>query len=147
MLALAEDKKTALMKNDVTHLESIIAKEWALLKVIKQLETERESLIGRIAALCHLPKETLRIEHIIDVLKAGMQDEFIHLREELAGVLSRLSETNLVNRGLVDTHLAYSAFCVNLLSGQSHSPLSTYSHSGAVNARQENGNMLIDQMA
>ncbi len=86
--------------------------------------------MGQIAALCHMLEETLRMEHIIEVLRDERQDVFICLREELARVLFELSNLNLVNKGLIDTHLAYSDFCVNLLRGQINLTLGTYSQGG-----------------
>lgn len=146
MLALAGEKKECLIKNDVEVLEHIVAKEWTVLKKIKQLETEREGLIGKIAALCRMPKETLRLEHILSFLDGHIQDDFMRIKKELENVLSELSGRNIVNRGLIDTHLAYSAFCVNLLTGHLNNKLGVYSHSGVMHERQENGNLLVDQM-
>lgn len=146
MLALANEKKAILINNDVAGLERIVSREWIVLKKIKQFEMERENLIGKIAVLCHMPKETLRLEHIIDVLHESRREAFAVLRGELARVLSELSDINLVNKGLIDTHLAYSDFCVNLLTGHLNSTLGTYSYSGAMTDGQGNGNLLLDQM-
>lgn len=146
ILELADKKKQALIKNDVDTIDGIVSKEWMRLKKIKQLEYERESLIERIAALCRMQKETLRIEHIIDVLQGEVREEFVHIREELARTLSELSGRNLENRGLIDTHLAYTNFCVNLLTGHLNSKIGNYSHSGAMTQRPESANLLVDQM-
>ena len=146
MLALAGEKKECLINNDVEALERIVAKEWIVLKKIKQQEAERESLIGKIAALCRMPKETLRLEHILNFLDANIKEDFVHIKKELEEVLSELSGRNIVNRGLIDTHLAYSAFCVNLLTGHLNNKLGIYSHSGSMHERQESGNLLVDQM-
>lgn len=146
ILGLADEKKRALIANDVDKLDAIVSKEWASLKKIKQLEAERESIIERIAALCRMPKETLRIEHIIDVLQGDVREEFVHIRVELARALSELSGRNLENRGLIDTHLAYTNFCVNLLTGHLNSKIGNYSHSGVMTQRPESANLLVDQM-
>jgi len=146
ILALAGDKKESLLKNDVAELERIVAKEWVALKNIKQLETEREGLIGKIAVLCRMPKETLRLEHIIDVLDNDIKQDFKRIKKELESVLEELSEQNFINKGLIDTHLAYSAFCVNLLTGHLNKKLGVYSHSGAMMDRHDTGNLLVDQM-
>ncbi len=146
ILALAGEKKESLLKNDVAELERIVAKEWVVLKKIKQLETEREGLIGKIAALCRMPRDTLRLEHIMDVLDDDIKQDFKRIKKELESVLEELSEQNFVNKGLIDTHLAYSAFCVNLLTGHLNKKLGVYSHSGVIMDRHETGNLLVDQM-
>ncbi len=146
ILAFAGEKKESLLKNDVAYLERIVGKEWTVLKKIKQLESERENLIGRIAVLCRIPKETLRLEHIMDVLDADLRQSLKNIKKELETVLAELMEQNFINKGLIDTHLAYSAFCVNLLTGHLNKKLGVYSHSGVVMERHDNGNLLVDQM-
>ncbi len=145
IFALAKEKKQVLIKNDLAGLDRIVIKEWASIEKIKELETRREGHMGQIAALCHMPEETLRMEHIIEVLRDERQDVFICLREELARVLFELSNLNLVNKGLIDTHLAYSDFCVNLLRGQINLTLGTYSQTGTVNDRHEGSHLLLNQ--
>lgn len=146
ILAKASQKKEALLNNDVAVLDRIVAREWNLVKTIRQLETEREGLIRQIASGSGLPFESVRLDDIANLLEGGPKDEFLKLKSELTSVISDIERTNKANKGLVDTHLAYSAFCVNLLTGNLNT-LNTYSYSGRMNETQENATFVFDRMA
>ncbi len=143
MLALAAEKKDVLFKNDVPRLELIVAREMTVLKRIKQLETEREALIAKVAMLSHRPKSTMRLSDMIDMLDGDLRAEFIQIREELSDVVLQLKNSNQANKGLIETQLQYASFCVNLMSGHT-GPLSTYSNAGQMNDKEE-ATFLIDQ--
>jgi flagellar biosynthesis/type III secretory pathway chaperone len=143
MLALAAEKKGVLFKNDVQGLELIVAREMAVLKRIKQLEIEREILIGKAAMLSHRPKNTMRLSDMIELLSGETRTNFIKVRDELSGVVTQLKNSNKANKGLIETQLQYASFCVNLLSGHT-GPLSTYSNVGEMNDKEEL-TFLIDQ--
>jgi flagellar biosynthesis/type III secretory pathway chaperone len=143
MLALAAEKKGVLYKNDVQALELIVAQEMTVLRRIKQLETEREALIGKAAMLSHRPKSTMRLSDIIELLSGEIRAEFIKVRDELSTVVQQLRNSNKANKGLIETQLQYASFCVNLLSGHT-GPLSTYSNVGEMNNKEEL-TFLIDQ--
>ncbi len=143
MLALAAEKKDVLFSNDVQGLELIVARELTVLKRIKQLEAEREALIAKAALLSHMPKNTMRLSDMIEMLDGDMRAEFVLIREELSDVVSQLKNSNNANKGLIETQLQYASFCVNLMSGHT-GPLSTYSQVGQMNDKEEL-TFLIDQ--
>ncbi len=145
ILSKSKQKKEALLHNDVTGLDRIVALEWNLVKTIRELEKEREDLIEKIALACGLPGGDLRLDTIAEMPKGGMKAEFIQLKSELSHVITEVESLNMVNRGLVDTHLQYSAYCVNLLTGHINT-LNTYSHSGRMSETQENATLILDRM-
>ncbi len=136
MLALAAEKKEVLFKSDVQGLELIVARELTALKKIKQLEAEREALIGKAAALSHRPKNTMRLSDMIELLDGELRADFINIRDELSNVVAQLKSSNKANKGLIETQLQYASFCVNLLAGHA-GPLSTYSNVGQMNDKEE----------
>lgn len=144
MLALAQEKKEVLFKNDVAALEIVVAREMNVLKTIKQLEAERESLIDKAAVLSHMPKKDMRLKDIIELTSGDMRNEFIRIRKELQDVVMELKRCNKANKGLIETQLQYANFCVNLFSDQT-GILSTYSNAGEMNDKQEEATFLIDQ--
>ena len=105
ILTKAKEKNEALLKNDVPLLDNIVACEWNLLKTIKQLETQREEMIAKIAATSNVPQKELRLENITDMLEGGLRNELSGLMTELMQVISELTALNTVNKGLVKTHL------------------------------------------
>ena len=145
ILTKSKHKKEALLQNDVAMLDRIVAHEWNLVKTIRQLEKDREGLIEQIAAEYGLPCQNLRLDVIADLLDSGMKAEFAQLKTELTHVISEVEKLNMVNKGLVDTHLQYSAFCVNLLTGHINT-LNTYSHSGRMSETQESATLILDRM-
>ncbi len=144
ILSKARQKKEALMKNDVALLDRIVAHEWNLVKTIKELETERESTIKRIALERGMDCETISLADIADMPGGALGSRFAELRTDLTHVISEIDSINRTNKGLVDTHLQYSDFCVNLLTGQQNT-LNTYSYSGRVSESQERATLVLDR--
>lgn len=144
MLALAAEKKEAVLKNDVQQLEVVVARETTVFNRIKQLETEREALIEKAAVLSHVPKGTMKLTDIIELVNGDLREDFIKIRDELSDVVTKLKLSNKVNKDLVKTQLQYTSFCVNLLTGSS-GPLSTYSNDGEMNDERKEVTFLIDQ--
>lgn len=129
MLSLSKQKKEVLVKNNTKELDLIVASEQAILKIIKKLELKREELIQDIATEYHALQDALHLKNIIDVVKGNLHDELIQVKTELEKVLAELADYNMLNKTLIDTHLQYSAFCMEVLNDQLNS-VNTYSHSG-----------------
>jgi flagellar biosynthesis/type III secretory pathway chaperone len=144
MLLKARQKKETLLKNDVAMLDRIVAHEWRVLKSIRQLETDREDLIRRIAQARGLDSRTITLAQIADMLDGEPRNRLMALKEELTAVMAEISSLNLANKGLVDTHLQYSTFCINLLTG-SVNTLNTYSYSGRISDAQERSTLVLDR--
>jgi flagellar biosynthesis/type III secretory pathway chaperone len=145
ILSKVRQKKEALLKNDVDMLDRIVAHEWNIVKTLKQLETERELVIKRIAAAHGLDFKTVTLDDIAGLEEGALHAGLLSLKEELKKVISEIDAVGRVNKGLVDTHLQYSAFCVNLLTGQT-STLGTYSYSGRMSEPQERPTLVLDRM-
>mgnify|MGYP003817581385 CR=1 FL=1 len=144
VLSKAKQKKDALLKNDVALLDRIVAHEWQIVKTIKQLETDREGLIFKIAQEYNIDFKTVTLADIVDMLEGVSRERFVELKTELSSVISALDSINRVNKGLVDTHLQYAAFCINLLTGSANT-LNTYSYSGRISETQERSTLVLDR--
>ena len=138
-------KKDALLKNDVGMLDHIVAHEVNIVKTIKQLETEREAIIKRIAIERGFDIKTVALDDIARTEKGASRAALEALKKELKKVISEVDALGKVNKGLVDTHLQYSAFCVNLLTGNTNS-IGTYSYSGKMSESQERPTLVLDRM-
>ena len=145
ILTKFKQKKDALLKNDVGMLDRIVAHESNIVKTVKQLETERETIIRKIAIERGLDFKTVTFDDIARAEKSASRAALTALKEELKKVISEVDALGKVNKGLVDTHLQYSAFCVNLLSGQTNS-IGTYSYSGRMSESQERSTLVLDRM-
>ena len=144
MLALSKDKKDALIKNSIKDLDVIIAKEQAVLKRIEPIESKRQDITDKIAVEFNIPQEELCFSDIIDISKGEQHEGLVCLKAEMEEVISKLSGLNMLNKVLIDTHLKYSSFCMNVLTGYLNM-LNTYSHSGQVDGKRSGGYSLLDQ--
>ncbi|MDD5018153.1 MAG: flagellar protein FlgN [Eubacteriales bacterium] len=145
MLALSKGKKEALIKNDVSGLDAIVAREQAVLTKIKPLESQREDIAAKIAFESGTSEERkLSLPDIIDMCEGRSREELVRLRAELKEVVSELSVLNALNKTLIDTHLNYSSFFIEVLTGHLNT-LNTYTQSGKADGKKTGGYSLIDQ--
>ena len=73
------------------------------------------------------------------------REALLKLKSEMARVLTEIERLNAANKALLDTHLQYSAFCINLLTGGTNT-LNTYSYSGRISDAQERKTLVLDRM-
>lgn len=144
ILDKGRQKKDALLKNDVDMLDRIVAYEWSIVKAIKQLEAERELIIQKIALEKGLDSQTVTLDDIAGLQDGALRTGFLALKKELKKIISEIDALSRVNKGLVDTHLQYSTYCVNLLTGHQNT-LNTYSYAGRMSDSQERPTLVLDR--
>jgi flagellar biosynthesis/type III secretory pathway chaperone len=144
ILSKAKQKKEALLKNDVAFLDRIVAHEGSIIKTVRELEGQRESLIRSIAGKHGFDTKTATLADIADLFPEG-REALLILKSELVQVLAEIERLNAANKALLDTHLQYSSFCINLLTG-GVSTLNTYSYSGRISDAQERKTLVLDRM-
>ncbi|MEM5767903.1 MAG: flagellar protein FlgN [Bacillota bacterium] len=144
ILSKAKQKKEALLKNDVAMLDRIVAHEGTIIKTVRELETQREGLIRAIAAEHGFDEKSVTLAEIAALFPEG-REALLKLKSELARVLTEIERLNAANKTLLDTHLQYSSFCINLLTGAANT-LNTYSYSGRISDTQERMTLMLDRM-
>ena len=144
VLGKANQKKEALIKNDINMLEHIVARESGVVKTMQELERRRESLIRAIAQKHGLDEKTATLADIA-ALYPEKSETLLTLKTQLGSVVAEIQKLNEANRALLDTHLQYTSFCVNLLTGAA-STLNTYSYSGRISEPQENKTLMLDRI-
>ncbi len=145
ILNKAKQTKDVLLKNDVAMLDHIVAHEGNVVKTIKHLESQREQIIRIIARDNGMSFADLKLEDIAVLKDNAERSSFLKLKEEFSNVLSEIEALNRVNKALVETHLQYSAFCVNLLTGSTNT-IGNYSLSGRISEPQERSTLILDRM-
>ena len=145
ILNKAKQTKDVLLKNDVAMLDRIVAHEGNVVKTIKQLETQREQIIRIIARDNGISFANVKLGDIAELNENAERSSFLKLKEELSKMLSEIEDLNRVNKALVETHLQYSAFCVNLLTGSTNT-IGNYSLSGQISEPQERATLILDRM-
>ncbi|WP_054957458.1 flagellar protein FlgN [Paenibacillus dakarensis] len=130
MLALAEDKRQAIMSNDVDAVVQLLNRESKGMKSIEQLERERveaayaflqsrgvksqlELTLTELARLVFDPEE-----------KAGL----LEVQSRLSRTLQELKVKNDLNQQLLVQSLDFIDFSLDMLTGKSSQDEATYHH-------------------
>ena len=116
------NQKEALIKNDIyagAHCGAGIRYR----KTMQDLEQRREGLIRAIAQKHGLDEKKATLADIA-ALYPEKSETLLTLKTELSGVLAEIQKLNDANKALLDTHLQYTSFCINLLTGAA-SPFGT----------------------
>ncbi|WP_340005397.1 flagellar protein FlgN [Paenibacillus sp. FSL K6-0276] len=119
LLVVAELKKQAIVKNDVSELTLTMSKESRILKEIEKQEAVRES-VGQ-----ELMKEKgikSRLELTVSELSRLVFDpedknKLLAARQELVTLLEKLKEVNELNQILISHSLSFVDYSLNLFIG------------------------------
>jgi len=142
MLELSEQKKQAIIRNEVNRLTEITTKESRLLK---QVITAEESRVSAAKAFLlekgiQPSEENLKLSHIIQYV-TSFEDKrkLSSLRKKLLELVERLKLVNEQNTILIQQAIKFNDFSLDLLMGDDQEvtyrrPTDTYSNKG-VNLR------------
>ncbi len=144
LILLSKQKKEAVIKNNFSDVDDIITKEQAVITKIKSLERQRDDVTNKIAYELKAEKGSVRLGEIIDIAQGETKQEFISLREKLEKIIFELSRLNALNKALINTHLKYSSFCIEVVSGYLNA-LTTYTNSGKANDNEKSNYSLLDR--
>lgn len=131
LLEISEQKKDILMQGDVDALDDMVSREKEALQKISSLERMREDTAGSVALEQSISAQNVRLEEIIETCSGKEKDALERIKSELEEVVEALSINNAHNKMLIDTQLQYSAFCIEMLTGQTNMT-NTYTNSGKV---------------
>ena len=144
LLSLSQQEKDAVIKNDVSTLASVVEQQQSVLSVIKKLETEKERLLSEARTLSGLVDGKLRISDVIQYAREDVRGKLQSLADDLEDTGKKLRAISMLNKTLIDTQLKYTAFWINMLTGQGSTP-ATYSGAGHVNEGSVGQPCLVDQ--
>ena len=143
LLSLSEKKKDILIINDLPGLNEIIRQETAIMRDIKPLAVEREALSKKIRERYGLTNRE-SIDDAISLAKGRLKDELTALKKEYGRIIKKLSDSNALNRKLLETQMQYTTFCIGVLTQNGNSS-DIYNGSGGVTEDQSSRFGLIDQ--
>lgn len=144
LLRLSKLKKDILIKNDVDELNKIILKEKQANKKIIALEKRRESSVEKIAMQCSKQAADVTLDVITDMAQGMMKKQLMDLKDNFTLLLKELSDSNDINKDLINTQLDYTAFCLDVMT-QSTNTSETYNNAGGVNDDKKQRIGIIDQ--
>lgn len=144
LLRLSKIKKDILIKNDVDELNKIILKEKEANKKIIALEKRRELSVEKIARQCSKQAADVTLDFITNMAQGMMKKQLMDLKDNFTLLLKELSDSNDINKDLINTQLDYTAFCLDVMT-QSTNTSETYNNAGGVNDDKKQRIGIIDQ--
>ena len=145
-LEYAKKKQQALIKGDTEAIEAIVHSEEKLLGGIKELELSREKLITDAAGEMALAAHDLTLKTLAAKIGGAQGISLLKKRTQLRHVIAQLADYNEQNRALIETHMKYTAFCMELLTGGMNST-NTYTNTGEASEEKASKHLLFDQKA
>ena len=100
LVALSDKQKDALVKYDISGLESITLKQWELSKEIKQVEEQRITLVSSWLGIKKTDAMRLKLSDVINIMKEDDNSILTILKNEFKALLSKLQTNQSLNRVL-----------------------------------------------
>ena len=124
LLPIVENKTQVIIKNDLTALQEITAKEQLTIELVTSLEHKRDEVIVNMGVVLSRNPKTLTLKKLIGLLEKQPkeQKELSELHDSLTVLLKRLSELNSRNQALIEQSLEMIEFNMNLLQSTRMSP-------------------------
>ncbi len=109
LLQLAEQKTEAIKKSDISTLQQMMTKEQKYVMAIRQLESERMSLLS------HMSKEERTVSRYAEQLEEKERTKLLQLANELSDTIARLKAQNELNMQLLQQSLQFIHFTLDLM--------------------------------
>ena len=118
LLDLAQQKKQVLVHGPMNIFSSLVTKEMQRVNRIKNLENERQQLLGESLKAMEIQDPDLSMREWIQLLKDEVDRQiFMQLREQLRNKLVALKQINELNQQLIKQSLVYVNYSMDLYMG------------------------------
>jgi transcriptional regulator of heat shock response len=118
LLDLAEQKKQVLVHGPMNIFSSLVTKEMQRVNRIKNLENERQQLLGESLKTMGIQDTDHSMWEWIQLLKDVVERQtFTQLREQLRNTLVTLKQMNELNQKLIQQSLDYVNYSMGLYMG------------------------------
>ncbi|MGM1049191.1 flagellar protein FlgN [Paenibacillus sp. N3/727] len=130
MLAVADDKKQAIMKNDVDTVVQLLNRESKGMKMIEKLERDRvESAYAFLQSRGVKSQLELTLTELARlVFDPEEKEKLLDVQSRLSRTLHELKEKNDLNQQLLVQSLDFIDFSLDMLTGKSSQDEVTYHH-------------------
>ncbi len=108
LLQLAEQKTEAIKKSDISTLQQMMTKEQKYVMAIRQLESERMSLLSHMS-------EERTVSRYAEQLEEKERTKLLQLANELRDTIARLKAQNELNMQLLQQSLQFIHFTLDLM--------------------------------
>lgn len=125
LLALACQKRDAIVKNDTELVTEIVKKEYLLLSKMNKIELKRAPLMDAACRQLGKPVSEVSFSDLISCAGGGSRPKLETLQAELLDILTRLKAQNAENKGLIEMQLEYTETMLNVF-GWSEDPINNF---------------------
>ena len=100
LVILSDKQKEALVKYDISGLESITLKQWEVSREIKQVEEQRITLVASWLGIKKTDAMRMKLSEVINILKDEESSILTTLKNEFKNLFARLQVNMSLNRVL-----------------------------------------------
>lgn len=143
LLALAEEKTTALVANDLAGLTALAVREKAAEVKGREWKRRRDALLAAGATVLQVPLAKVRILALITRAEPELRDKLMRLLAELKTVLADLGRRQERNQRLARCHLSFVHDLMDVIAGAEDRV--AYDRCGRSPERAHRQGALIDQ--
>ncbi len=123
MIALAEEKRNALINVNVEAVNQIISKEEKLVKEIGVLENDRLEIVERIAREGGWTDNKIKLLDLVERAPEEVSDEMKKVGQRLADIVMQIALLNGINNNLLKQAMHIIEYNINVLSQAQASPV------------------------
>lgn len=124
LIALGTEKRTAIVKGDITNLESITDREQDVASLLRNLDNKRDAILKDMADVLGKNFEEMTITKLIGYLdkQPGEQERLSEIREKILTTGKEMQECNLRNEKLLQQALEMVEFDLTLFKSMRQAP-------------------------
>jgi len=140
VIALSDDKKRAIIENDVEALRDIVKKENIIVPKALKGDKERERIMGDMATVLNKPANELTLALIAEMTQGQPEHaEFTAAVDEFAQTVLEMKHANDSNKLLIESALEYIDFNMNIIHSTLDAQPAGY---GALDDEHQQGSFL-----
>ncbi len=116
LLEIASKKKVAIIENNISNLQEVVAQENTIVGRSIRLDKKRIELFNDMGTV--LNKKNMTLSDIIEAIK-GQEEEkrLLEIKEKAEDILPKLKNLNDQNQELIQISMDYIDYSVNLIRG------------------------------
>ncbi len=131
LLALSEEKKDAIIKNNIDELQKVTSVENIIISKNQKLEKKRSIAVSDIALVLGKTENELTLSVLLQIIENQPEYESLKLiSDKMLSIIERLKEINENNKMLLLNALDYVDFSLNLFRSTVLKEAPTYSQEG-----------------
>ena len=147
LIPVAEEKTQVIVKNDLSSLHEITAKEQLAIDKINALENKRETVMMNIKTVINRKSDSINLKTLISLLEKQPREQkaLSKIHDKLKDTIHRLVQVNDRNRSLIQQSLEMIEFNMNFIQSTRMSPgNNTYTRSASQYEAQAQGTGMFD---